>query len=72
MAKFEIKYFIIGIIIANQKVDRSSPPPAPLIRLQISVQTGEGDSGLSLYCDSPESPSPVCITKNFINITLLS
>ena len=25
MAKFEIKYFIIGIIIANQKVDRSPP-----------------------------------------------
>ena len=29
MVKFEIKYFIIGIIIANQKVDRSSPLPLP-------------------------------------------
>ena len=25
-----------------------------------NIQTGEGDSGLSQYYESPESPSPVC------------
>ena len=43
----------------------------------ILLQTGEEDSGLSQYYESPESPSPVCIfdtsllKENLVNLQLI-